>query len=715
MAAKLIFTLFSFGIYAWAVRTDPPEARAKAMLEKMTVDEKLTMLHGKIGPYVGNVAGNIRLGIPALNLNDGPQGFRSEAYPGSTTAFPSALSAAATWDPNSLFAYGSAMGSEFYKKGANVQLGPGLCVARVPRNGRNFEYISGEDPFLGYTLAQPYVKGVQSQGVIANAKHWVNNNQETNRMIMSSDVDERTRFEMYYPPFEGAIEAGVGSVMCSYNKINGVYSCSNDVTLSDLKEKLGFKGWVMSDWGATHNSSINQGLDQEMPGALFFSNSEMQKMLDSNQTTIEKIDDSVYRMLLPMYQMGIFDRDLPDPKDIQKNVTSPENIRVARELVINGSVLVKNDGGILPISREKSTKKMTIAVVGLAAHKKPYISAGGSGHVKPWASVSPFEAIQDAAPEGWNVVLVDSDDPNTAKNAVSSADLAIVVVGAYSTEGADRNSLSLDGTQDELINSVTQTLPPEKIIVSMSVPGAILTPWEDKVGAILVNFYAGIEGAVALAEMIFGKVSPAGRLPITFPNKDNETEFAPEQWPGIKLQSSYSEKLLIGYRWYSHHGVLPKYAFGHGLTYSTFSYSNLTTSENSISFNLQNTGNFPAAEVAQLYLGFPPEANEPPLQLKGFKKMFLQPKESTKITFSLNTRSFSVYDVNSHAWKKINGNFKAYVGASAADLRLKGEIELGSAVKNSETSDEKKDVGHTHGPLRSAVTATARNLNIFEL
>ena len=244
---RTMLRLLLAGTAALVVAADDPKAAAAAMLAKMSLDEKIVLLHGGCDGncYIGNTHAIPRLGIPHLTMNDGPQGFRS----GGTTAFPSGLTAGASWDRAAMRAWGEAMGQEFFDKGANVQLGPGVCVARVPKNGRNFEYLSGEDPFLGYELVQPAIQGIQSKGVIANAKHWVNNNQETDRSGGNEVVDERTRWEIYYPPFLGAIKAEVGSIMCSYNRVNGNYSCGNSETLNtDLKQRAGFEGWVMSDW-----------------------------------------------------------------------------------------------------------------------------------------------------------------------------------------------------------------------------------------------------------------------------------------------------------------------------------------------------------------------------------------------------------------------------------------------------------------------------------
>eukprot|EP00966_Prymnesium_polylepis_P018210 420001-Prymnesium_polylepis.1 len=317
MASMVVGALAFSGLRPWMTKSDPPEKRAQLLLAEMTQFEKLHLFAGNntMAPYVGAVTGNDRLGIPALTLNDGPQGFRdNDKHPGTSTQMPSGLSVGATWDPAMAELWGKTMAEEFLGKGSNVQLGPGLCVARVPYNGRNFEYVSGEDPFLGFVIGGASINGIQGAGVIANAKHWVNNNQETNRTTQSADVDERTQFEIYYPPFEGAIKAKVGSVMCSYNKIRSKWSCENPETLKrDLKERLGFDGWVMSDWGATHSASINAGLDQEMPGGSKMTGipddqgicrHELCTAIQNGSVTNATIDDSALRILTPMFRMG---------------------------------------------------------------------------------------------------------------------------------------------------------------------------------------------------------------------------------------------------------------------------------------------------------------------------------------------------------------------------------------------------------------------------
>ena len=390
----------------WMNLRETPEDRAAKLVKDMTLAEKLHLFHGSCDDngYVGNVCGIERLGIPSINLNDGPQGYRDTDRPGTTTAFPCGLAIGATWDEQAAHDWGAAMGKEFYGKGANVQLGPGVCVARVPRNGRNFEYLSGEDPHLGYVLVQPVVKGIQSQGVVANAKHWVNNNQETDRFTVDEEVDERTQFELYYPPFEGAIAANVGSFMCSYNKIRSHsvqgtgWACENPETLQrDLKERLGYKGWVMSDWWATHSLSMMQGLDQEMPNDAHMNDSVLLEAVNSGALPMTRVDDAALRILTPLFSVGVFDANNTNTQG--NNVTSAEHVALARSLAAQSIVLLKNEGSVLPLKGANSSGKaapggpgLKIALIGRNA-KDATVGGGGSGEVLPAFKAVPFDAI----------------------------------------------------------------------------------------------------------------------------------------------------------------------------------------------------------------------------------------------------------------------------------------------------------------------------------
>lgn len=370
-----------------------PTWRARKLISEMTLEEKITMLHGsgRYTGYTGMVPSNDRLGIPPILMNDAGNGFRDDDHPGTTTCFPSALAAGATWDPNLVQRLGEMMGEEFFNKGSNVMLGPGVNVARVPLNGRNFEYMSGGDPFLGYKMVQPFVKGVQSKHVVATVKHYVLNNQEIDRSLASMNSDERSMFELYYPPFLGAVEAGVGSFMCSYNKIHEVYACENEKTLNiDLKNRMKFDGWVMSDWGGTHSTSIRKGLDQEMPDGVFMGDTLLQ-MVQNGTIPEHVVDESVRRILTPMLRWGLFDY-VVNPNNITNNVKTDEHTQFSRQLSAASHILLKNDGNILPL---QANQPMKIALFGQAA-TQPIVAGGGSGAVYPSGTVSPYKGIANA-------------------------------------------------------------------------------------------------------------------------------------------------------------------------------------------------------------------------------------------------------------------------------------------------------------------------------
>jgi beta-glucosidase len=658
------------------LRYSSPAERALKLLSDMDLSEKVALLHGINGDYVGNVAGNSRLGIPAIKMNDGPQGFRDESHPGTSTAWPSAMTVGATWDEELMMEWGKAMGAEFYGKGANILLGPGVNIARVPQNGRNFEYISGEDPYLGYTMVQPLVKGIQSQKVMANAKHFVLNNQETNRDTVSDDADERTRFELYYQPFLGAIEAGVGSFMCSYNKVYKVWSCENNGTLGvDLRDRLKFQGFVMSDWGATHSTSIQQGLDMEMPGDGYFGNTLLQ-LIQQGKIPQSVVDTSVMRILTAMYQVGIFEQN--NTNLISNNVSSAVNNDLARKLSAASTVLLQNKDNILPLDPSNSSK--TYAVIGWA-DKDTFTHGEGSGRVVPPRVITNLMGVQNKVK---GKVLFDRGyDINSAASLASKADVAIIFVGTSSSEGIDRSSLNVDGNGDDLIRAVAAKQP--NTIVVVSTPGAILTPWRNQVKAVLTNFMPGQEVGFAIADVLFGDVNPSARLTITLPQGTNDEGFTPEEYPGTgnPPAAEYYEGLFVGYRWYDQHNIDPAYAFGHGLSYTQFLYSSVKISRSNrneniarISCTLRNAGERAGAEVAQLYIGYPQLVNEPPKQLRGFKKVFLEPGQSQTIDFDLSGRDLSIWDSNAHDWALVKGDFQIFIGASSRDIRLTSQLTV---------------------------------------
>jgi len=675
-----------------------PQSRATQLLFSMADIEKVNMLHGTCVscPYVGFIPAIERLGIPSLNQHDGPQGFRNSPFADNTsTSWPGAMAISATWDPEAVYKWGAAMGREFRNKGSNVQLGPGLNLARVPQNGRNFEYLAGEDPYLGYVLSKPAVKGIQDQKVIACGKHFVGNSQESNRMDVSEDIDERTLFEMYYPPFEGAVEVGLGSIMCSYNRLNGTHSCENPTTLGHLKHKLNFTGFVMSDWGATHSASLKQGLDMEMPTG---EHTHPLALLAAG-TQGEELNEAVGRILHAMFSVGVMDVPV-ETWNIAKffaNVSSPEHDALARQLSAESTVLLKNEKTTLPLA-----KGQKLALIGFASDDARALAYGhGSGEVSPSYYVSPLEGITAAAGEGAQVRFNDGLDIPAAAALAAASDVAIVFVGGSASEGGDRASLSLDNAcntkgvfgnpivctgqdamQNYMVTAVARANP--RTIVVASVPGAFLLPWLHEVPAVLTNFMPGQQAGNAIADVLFGKVNPSAKLPITLPNKENETDFKEDQFPGV-LQadnlhhSVYSEQLLVGYRFYDARGIQfdTGFPFGHGLSYTTFGYSDLRLRNNAVSFTVTNTGAVAGREVAQLYLAFPAAAGEPPLQLRGFRKTtLLPPGEQERVTMELRPRDTAIWDSAAHDWAPVRGSFGVHVGASSRDIRLEGRMEL---------------------------------------
>jgi beta-glucosidase len=725
-----------------------PEQRASDLLAQMTQDEKITMVHGSGGSYVGNVPANSRLGIPPLNLNDGPSGFRDDAHPGTTTQWPSAQTVTTTWDQDLLYQFGVAMGEEFVGKGANIQLGPGINVARVPVCGRNFEYVSGEDPYLGALNVAPIVRGIQSQHVIANAKHYINNNQEQDRGSVSADVDERTRIQIYFFPFWGAVKAGVGSFMCSYNKINSVYACENPQTLNAELKATGVGnytgGWVMSDWGATHSTvnSANAGLDQEMPSSDFFNANALNSAISNGQVTQATLDNKVYRILVAMFTAGLFDIPQPTGK-LTNDVTSSAHNTLARTLSANSIVLLKNNNNILPIP-----KTAKIGVFGKPAQTAVITGGWGSGQVEPKYQVTPLAGISNVLnanktlscdqeantdyyqpgnpsapgtsaddccnqckargdcfawtwqPSDTTCWFKPNDSGKQTSNGLTSGhvigkvnvsycesdtaqctalaqqvDYAICVMATTSGEGSDRANLQLPADQTALCSAVGKAN--SKTIGVTINPGAILTPpWDADVAAIVAMFMPGQEEGNALADVLFGDVNPSGKLPVTFPNKDNEIGFTQQQYPGVNLHATYSEKLQVGYRWYTANNVKPAYPFGHGLSYTTFNYSGLTVSGRTVSATIQNTGSRDGAEVAQLYIGYPASAGEPPIQLRNYAKVKLAAGGRQTVSWTLADLDLSIWDATNHRWALQSGQFTISVGSSVSDIRLRGSLTV---------------------------------------
>uniref|UniRef100_A0A7S2IVB9 Probable beta-glucosidase G n=1 Tax=Haptolina brevifila TaxID=156173 RepID=A0A7S2IVB9_9EUKA len=579
------------------------------------------------------------------------------------------------------------MGAEFKAKGANMQLGPGLNVARVPRGGRNFEYMSGEDPHLGAMMARPVVKGIQSKGVLATAKHFILNNQEDHRGNMSSNVDERTLMQIYMPPFAAAVDAGVGSIMCGYNRVNNVWACEDAWTLKLLRRQLHFTGWVMSDWGATQSTAAaaSAGLDMEMPGGSFFTADKFRAAIGNGSLTSAAISNMATHVLTPMFAKGIMDSAQPSGRP-DANATSSSHDALAVHLATAAAVLLKNEGQLLPLTRGAA-----LAVIGPAAKcdaPKPDYgfgwppsigclnSGGGSGGV----AGAHYDGILGAlTPLAASVTFDEGNDARAAAATAAAADVAVVVVGSTSCEGADRSSVELPEGQLSYLRAVAAAQP--RTVVVLMAPGAVAVgQWAEAVAAIVCFFLPGQAQGTAVANILSGTSNPSGRLPVTFPTVDNQVGFSRSQYPGVAmpdgLQTNYAEKLAVGYRWYHATGTTPGFCFGHGLSYSTYTYGALQASPTGVAFTLTNSGTVAGAEVAQLYITFPSSAGEPPRQLKGFRKVLLQPGESATVTLPLGPRDFSIWDVAAHVWAGVGGVFEAEVGASSCDIRARANLTL---------------------------------------
>eukprot|EP00429_Kryptoperidinium_foliaceum_P017675 CAMPEP_0176044960 /NCGR_PEP_ID=MMETSP0120_2-20121206/22316_1 /TAXON_ID=160619 /ORGANISM="Kryptoperidinium foliaceum, Strain CCMP 1326" /LENGTH=823 /DNA_ID=CAMNT_0017378365 /DNA_START=84 /DNA_END=2555 /DNA_ORIENTATION=- len=692
-----------------------------ALLNAMTRTEKYRMLRGVgwqnnswntlDGYYIGNSGAQERFGIPSLNMQDNGQGFRTVTKDiiEQVTGWPCTLAITSSWSEEDTELWAEALGKEFRAKGANVILGPGVNVHRVARGGRNAEYNSGESPYLGKRLTPPYVQGVQSQSVLAVMKHFIGNNQETNRGSVDAIIDERTLWEVYYPPFKAAVDAGAASAMCSYNKINGKHACGNSENLiKDLKGTMGFEGFVMSDWWALHSFAAEDGVDQEMPGT--FTPSIEAFFTDKNLDTLSdaKIDDMTRRQLVMMLRYGLFENPVCQPPDCDQELyravaTSPQHKQLNLRLATNAVTLLKNEAKVLPLSKKHSTK---IALIGPACDAKQdvdrqlddwmagsYYNIGGSGRVIAGNVTTILAGVKAKCAEDGAGCVVQAYNGTDVKEALafvkaSAPSVVLICGGAMSTEGKDRDSLSVDN--EDLLTGVAKGVADVPVVALTMVPAQTLMPWADDVHGALNVFLAGTYTGDAFASALFGDSNPSAKLPVTMPKSEADTIL-----PCEGATCEYSEKLMVGFPAYQ--GKEVAFPFGHGLSYTTFTYSSLqavvTASADGavsgdlpsdcfatlvcISATVANKGSVSGVEVAQLYVEFPESAGEPPLLLKGFvRTQELPPGGEVKVTFPLYHSDLQVYAGRSEGWKSVDGLFKFYVGSSSRDIRLSGELEL---------------------------------------
>jgi beta-glucosidase len=684
----------------------PVETRIEDLLSRLTLAEKLSIIHADSKFTTAAIP---RLGIPRRWMSDGPHGVREDVGPDTwqpaghtddfSTAMPAGICLAATWNPDLGYSEGEAIGQEARKRGKDIMLGPGVNILRTPLCGRNFEYL-GEDPFLSSRMVVGYIRGAQSQDISSCVKHFALNNQEFERDSINVEVDERTLHEIYLPAFKAAVqEAGVWSVMGAYNRFRGQHCCENDYLLNKiLKDEWGYKGLVMSDWAGVHDTreAALNGLDLEMGTERNYNDFYLaQPYLDgvnSGAFPMAGLDDKVRRNLRVMIATHVLDANR---KPGSLNTAAHQT--VARRVAEEGIVLLKNENHALPLYT-KTTK--TIAVIGENATRL-HAHGGDSSGIKAFYEITPLQGIVGRVGKDVNVIYSEgyqknggADLADRAIGAAKSADVVIYVGGlnhdrGFDCEGADRASLKMPYGQDELIQKIVAANP--KTIVVLEGTMAEMDAWLGQVPAVLQAWYPGMEGGNALARVLFGDVNPSGKLPATFPKKlADSPAHALGNYPGTNGTVTYAEGLLVGYRWFDAKNIEPLFPFGFGLSYTTFKYSNLKLVESdggtngalvTAQFDLENTGAVAGAEVAQLYVHPDnPAVQRPEKELKGFKKVFLQPGERQTVSIALAQNAFAFYDPDKKGWVAEKGAYKILVGGSSRDIAVQSNYRLAETV-----------------------------------
>jgi beta-glucosidase len=724
-----LLVLFFEPVYAqtatmpWMDPALAPERRAELAVGAMTLDEKLQMVHGsgwgvlKAGAPVapnhnggaGFVPGVPRLHIPDINLADSAVGIRMAARESRyATLLPSVLGLGATWDPAAGRLYGSVIGRELREQGYNMSIGGGVNLMREPRNGRNFEY-AGEDPLLAGTEVGNLIAGVQSNQVIGDVKHYALNDQETNRNTVDVQMDHRTMRETDLLAFQIAI--GIGhplATMCSYNRIEGSYACENDYTLNQvLKHDFAFKGFVLSDWEGTHSTvqSALNGLDMEQPGTIYFG-AALKKAVESGAVPAARLDDMVHRILYALFASGAVDNP-----PVRRVVDPFRGERESQHIAEEGIVLLQNSHDVLPLSKSATG---LIAVIGSHADVG-VLSGGGSAQVdapggnaidpsegaSPWGKPiyfpsPPLTFIEQKASQA--KVSFDSGDSAAAAAALAAkATVAIVFVHQWMSEGQDSATLSLPDHQDALVEAVAAANP--HTIVVLENGGPVDMPWATKVAGIVESWYPGIGGGEAIANILFGDVVPSGKLPATFAARDADLPYP--QVPGLTqttrnngmdgnasalsaqqhhpvVDYNTPQGLKVGYKWFQVEHKTPLFAFGHGLSYTTFAYSSLRVDARSgeVHFTLKNTGARAGEEVAEVYATLPAASGEPFRRLVGFKRVLLAAGASADVTIPANPTLLSVFDTATDSWKRLPGSYFFEVGTASDDLALHSAVTL---------------------------------------
>lgn len=665
------------------------ESKVEEILKKLTLKEKVSLLSGK-DPW--QTAPVERLGIPSLVMTDGPHGVRTdqsapERMMSPATALPTGVSIASTWNLELVERVGAALAEETLALGCDVLLGPCVNIVRHPLAGRNFEAYS-EDPFVAGKTGTAWVKGLQGKGVGASLKHYACNNQEYERFRGNSVVDERTLREIYLPHFEMVVrEAEPWTVMCAYNRVNGVYASENHYLLTEiLRDEWGFDGVVVSDWGANHTTveSIEGGLDLEMPGPAKYYGRLLVDAVNIYQVEQASVDEAVRRVLRLLIRAGRL-----DGKERAGTVNTPEHQVLARELAEEAITLLKNEGSLLPL---KPGSLRSIAVIGPNAAEMQ-ISGGGSSRVKPPYVVSPLEALRsklDGKVEILHARGCGYEDGEGQQGLIGEAveqakraDAVLLFAGMpenFETEGRDRPHMRLPGGQDELIRQAAEANRNIAVVLNCGAP--VEMPWIDEVQAVVQMYYPGMEGGNAIAKILLGEVNPSGKLTVTYPKRLEDTP-AYLNYPGGR-DVIYGEEIFTGYRYYEKRGIEPLFPFGHGLSYTVFEYGEVQAPEKvktgetmRIGIEIKNTGDCAGKEVVQVYVrDIESSVPRPVKELKGYEKVALSPGESAFVTFDLDGRSFAFYDTEKRSWVVEPGEYEVLVGSSSKDIRSMARIEV---------------------------------------
>lgn len=683
----------------------------KALISQMTLEEKAGLCSGLDNWHTKGVE---RLGIPSVMVTDGPHGLRKQRASSDhlglfdsvpATCFPSAAGVASSWNRELIYRMGEALGEECQAENVAVLLGPGVNIKRSPLCGRNFEYFS-EDPYLSSEMAAHHIQGVQSQGVGTSLKHFAANNQEHRRMTSDSVVDERTLREIYLASFEGAVkQSQPWTVMCAYNKVNGEFASENETLLTDiLKDEWGHEGFVISDWGAVNEraKALAAGLELEMPSSHGEGDARIVEAVRSGQLSETTLDAAVERLLTVIFKAV----------DLQKQDAAfdeAEHHRLAREVAQESMVLLKNEGGMLPLAQSGD-----IAVIGALA-KEPRYQGSGSSKIRPTRLDDILEELKAAAGDatihyasGYDLNEEDTN-PELVQEALaiaSGASAAVLFAGLpnrYESEGFDRKHLRIPPNQIALIEAVAKVQPNLTVVLSNGAP--IEMPWLGQAKAVLEAYLGGQALGGAVANILFGHANPSGKLAETFPValSDNPSYLF---FPGEGDRVEYREGLFVGYRYYDKKQLAPLFPFGHGLSYTSFNYSNLKLDKKkmkdtdvlTVTVNVKNTGTYAGKEIVQLYVHDKESSMiRPDQELKGFDKVELAPGEERTVSFELDHRSFAYYDVELKDWVVESGDFEIRIGKSSRDIVLSETVEVESTTerriefhRNSTISDLKK-------------------------